>query len=408
MKKTIAVVATMDTKGLESDFIRSELNELGAQAMLIDIGVVGQATTAVDCSKDEVAVAGGSSMQSLLDNPSRQDASPVMIAGAANILKQKIAENEIHAVVGLGGTQGTPNCAKIFQQLPYGFPKIILSTVASGDTSGFVDILDITMMPAVADILGLNPFTRKILSNLAGAAFGMACSERSILPSSESKGVIGMTNLGVLTHGAMHAIELFEDAGYEVITFHAVGTGGRAMERMMREGLITAVFDYALGEIADGAYDGLRAANDERLTVASELGLPQVVCPGGAEHLGVWVDEPNFVPEQYKNHQFVFHNPYVFVPRLNRQEIIKVAETICDRLKECQGKCCFLIPSQGVSRYSVDGGDLQDRESDRAFFDALRNGLPKTIEFEELDFGAEDPKFVEAAVGKLLSLIESV
>ena len=407
MKKTIAVVATMDTKGIESDFIRSELQGFGASAFLIDIGVVGQATTDVDCSKDEVAKAGGSSMKALLENPSRKDASPVMIAGAAAVLKQKIEEGQIHAVVGLGGTQGTPNCAQIFQQLPYGFPKILLSTVASGDTSGFVDILDITMMPAVADILGLNPFTRKILSNLAGAAFGMACSQLSILPSSDSKGVIGMTNLGVLTDGALHAVKLFEQAGYEVITFHAVGTGGRAMERMMREGLITAVFDYALGEIADGAYGGLRSANDERLTVASELGLPQVICPGGAEHLGIWVDDPNFVPDQYKDHQYVFHNPYVFVPRLNSNEILKVAQTICQRLQNCQGKCSFMIPAGGVSRYSVAGGDLEDRESDKAFFDAIANGLPKSIDVQTLDYGAEDPAFVESAVTRLLELIES-
>ena len=406
MNKTVAVVATMDTKGAESDFIRSELESLGASAWLLDIGVVGSPCTSIDCSKEEVASSGGSSMQELLRAPSRQEASPIMIAGAAAILKEKIAANEIHAVVGLGGTQGTSNCAQIFQQLPYGFPKILLSTVASGDTSGFVDILDITMMPAVADILGLNPFSRKILSNLAGAAYGMACSTRTIQPSGDSKGVIGMTNLGVLTDGAMHAIEQFEQAGFEVITFHAVGTGGRAMERMMQEGLITAVFDYALGEIADGAYGGLRAANEERLTVASELGLPQVICPGGAEHLGIWVNDPDHVPDEYKNHQYVFHNPYVFVPRLNATEILKVAETICQRLQGCPGDCSFMIPEKGVSRYSVDGGELVDRASDQAFFDAIESGLPATIDVHRLELGVEEPAFVEAAVEKLLQLIE--
>ena len=307
MNKQIAVVATMDTKGLESDFIRSEIERFGGTVCLIDIGVVGEPKTNVDYSNQMVVEAAGEDFEKLRQSPSRQEASPIMIRGTAKILLDKIAAGEIQAVVGLGGTQGTPNCAQIFQQLPYGFPKIILSTIASGDTKGFMDIKDITMMPSVADILGLNPFSRKILSNLAGAAYGMAASERKIEKSKEASAFIGMTNLGVLTDGANVALELFEKAGFEVIVFHAVGTGGRAMEQMMREGLLTAVFDYALGEIADGCYDCLRAATDERLTVAAELGLPQVICPGGAEHLGIWVDEADSVPDDYKNHQYVFH-----------------------------------------------------------------------------------------------------
>ncbi len=407
MNKQIAVVATMDTKGLESDFIRSEIERFGGTACLIDIGVVGEPKTNVDYSNQMVVEAAGEDFEKLRQSPTRQEASPIMIRGTAKILLDKIAAGEIQAVVGLGGTQGTPNCAQIFQQLPYGFPKIILSTIASGDTKGFMDIKDITMMPSVADILGLNPFSRKILSNLAGAAYGMAASERKIEKSKEASAFIGMTNLGVLTDGANVALELFEKAGFEVIVFHAVGTGGRAMEQMMREGLLTAVFDYALGEIADGCYDCLRAATDERLTVAAELGLPQVICPGGAEHLGIWVDEADSVPDDYKNHQYVFHNPYVFVPRLNSEEIVKVGETIGQRLSGVKGDCCFMIPEKGVSRYSVEGGSLVDRESDAAFFNAIESSLPGTIELQRHPLGAEDPEFVKLAVNKLISMIQA-
>ncbi len=407
MTKTIGVVATMDTKGIESNFIRSELRAWGAKTCLLDIGVMGEPTTGVDYDRHAVAAAGGTSLNEILRNPTRQQASPIMIAGAARILREKIEQAEIHAVVGLGGTQGTSNCAQIFQQLPYGFPKIILSTVAAGDTSSFMGIKDITMMPAVADILGLNPLTRKILSNLAGAAFGMAQSQRVIQPDPDSRGVIGLTNLGVLTEGAQRAIDLLEQAGYEVITFHAVGTGGRAMEQMIREGLITAVFDYALGEIADEAYGGLRAADESRLTVAAELGLPQVVCPGGAEHLGIWVNEANDVPEKYRDHQYVFHNPYVFVPRLNSDEIAQVADAICQRLVRADQNCTFMIPEGGVSRYSVTGGPLVDRDSDRTFFDALKAGLPSRVKVVSLPSGAEDDQFVETAVSILLAQIEN-
>jgi uncharacterized protein (UPF0261 family) len=214
-----------------------------------------------------------------------------------------------------------------------------------------------------------------------------------------------MTNLGVLTHGATRAIALLEQAGYEVITFHAVGTGGRAMEQMIREGLITAVFDYALGEIADEVYGGLRAANQERLTVAAQHRIPQVVCPGGAEHIGLWVDQPNRVPEKYASHQFVFHNPYVFAPRLNAAEIRKVAETICQRLQGVTENCVFMIPEKGVSRYSAEGGPLVDRESDAVLFETLRQHMPRQIEVKSLPLAAEDPSFVTAAVDNLLSMI---
>ena len=406
MKKTIAVVATMDTKGVESDFIRQQIELLGGEACLIDIGVVGEAKVNADYTNRAVVEAAGESFDEMTKSPDRQTASPIMIKGTAAILIAKIQAGEIHAVAGLGGTQGTPNCAKIFQQLPYGFPKIILSTIASGDTSAMMDIKDIAMMPSVSDILGLNPFTRKILSNLAGAAYGMAISDSDSESQTDSKKtVVGMTNLGVLTEGANHAIELFEKEGFEVITFHAVGTGGRAMEQMMREGLITAVFDYALGEIADEVYECLRSANAERLTVAAELGLPQVICPGGAEHLGIWVNEPDTVPDKYKNHQYVFHNPYVFVPRLNAEEIKPVAQTICERLKNVKKDCAFLIPEKGVSRYSIEGGSLVDRESDAAFFGTIKNGLPSVVDCQVHPYGAEDPKFVELAVNQLVKFV---
>ena len=407
MKKKIAVVATMDTKGIESDFIRQQIEQLGGEACLIDIGVVGEAKTNVDFGNRDVFEKGGEDFDQLMDSPTRQQASPVMIKGAARILMELVESDEVHAVIGLGGTQGTPNCAQIFQQLPYGFPKIILSTVASGDTSSFMDIKDIAMMPSVADILGLNPFSRRVLGNVAGAAYGMACTGSTNKTTDSGKAVIGMTNLGVLTNGANLAVELFEKAGYEVIVFHAVGTGGRAMEQMMREGLITAVFDYALGEIADGCYDCLRAANDERLTVAGKLGVPQVICPGGAEHLGIWVNEADHVPEEYKDHQYVFHNPYVFVPRLNASEIEKVGHTICERLQGVKDRCKFLIPEKGVCRYSIDGGPLVDRESDEVFFRTIESNLPATVDCRRMPYGAEDPEFVEFAVNELIGLIES-
>lgn len=407
-RRTIAVLATLDTKGEEAAFLRDEITQLGATPLLIDVGLMGDAAVPADITAEELVAAGGGSLAALRAAASRQDAAPVLAAGAASILLQRIADGTVHAVLGLGGTQGTSLCGDIMQRLPYGFPKIILSTVASGDTSPFVGIKDVTMMFAVGDILGLNPVLRSMLANAAGAAYGMSLTDHSIAPDAVGKGTIAMTNLGVLTQGAMHAIDLFHAAGYEVITFHAIGAGGRAMEQMMREGLITGVFDYALGEIADWMHDALRAADEHRLTAAGQLGLPQVVCPGGAEHIGLLLAVPNQVPEAWRGHRHTFHSPVVFAPRLDAPQLEAVGAEIGRRLQSVRapGQAVFMIPRGGVSRYSIAGGPLEDRAGDEAFFAALRRAMPETVELVERDEAAEDPAFVADAVDRLIAMIE--
>ena len=404
--KTIAILATLDTKDAEADFMRAQLEELGGRAHIVDIGVVGTPGIAADTSRAEVIAAGGGSLDELLKDPTRAKANPFVVAGATKVLTELQQSGAIHGVVALGGTQGTSTCAPVLQALPYGFPKVMLSTAASGNTAPFVGIKDVTMMFAVSDILGLNVFSRKILANAAACAWGMAQVERSITKSS-AKGVIGLTNLGVLTSGAMHAISLFEEAGYEVITFHAIGAGGEAMEQMMKEGIITAVFDYALGELADGVFGVLRASGPERLTVAGSLGLPQIICPGGSEHLGILVESPNEVPDGYDDHQIVWHSPYVFVPRLKAEEQDQVAAEIGKRLEKTRGNAVFIMPLKGVSRYSAEGGALFNPDLDTAYWASLQRHLPAHIEREALDLTAEDPAFVEHAVKRLLAMIEA-
>jgi len=328
-----------------------------------------------------------------------------MVSGATRIVLDLIRDDAAHAVLGIGGTQGTSSCTQIMQALPYGFPKLMVSTVASGDTSPFVGIKDITMMFSVSDLLGLNPFTARILANAAAAAYGMAQVEGSVQTGVSDKPLIAMTNLGVLTEGANHAVKLFREAGYDVVVFHAVGSGGRAMEQLMKEGVVGAVFDYAMGEIADDVFGGLRAGGAERLTVAGSLGLPQVICPGGAEHLGLFV-EANTVPDEYKDHLHVFHSPVIFVPRLDRDEFVKVANEMCTRLQSTKGSAVMMLPLRGVGRYSIPGGPLYDPDGDKAFFDALKEGLPDGVEVVEMDAHAEEEAFVEHAVRRLIGMIE--
>lgn len=406
MSKTIAILATLDTKGQEAQFVADQITAMGGTPLLVDIGVVGESAISAGISRAEIATAGGTSLDKLLENPTRQEASPVMIAGASKLLLERASAGGVHGVVGLGGTQGTSNCCAIMRALPYGFPKVMVSTVASGDTSAFVDIKDITMMFSVGDILGLNPVTRKILANAAAAAHGMACSSVTLDMSAGEKPVIGITNLGVITDGAMLAIQHFQDAGYEVIVFHAIGAGGRAMEQMMKEGLIGAVFDYGLGEIPDDMYDGLRAGGKERLTVAGSLGLPQVICPGGLEHLGL-LTEPNTIPAKYKDHKVAFHNPIILAIRMNVDEMTAIGTEVAKRLSHTKDKAYFMMPMKGTSRYGVEGAELHDPAGDAAFLSAVKAGLPSNIELLEREAHAEDPAFVKEAVDRLIELIES-
>ena len=405
MSKTIALLITLDTKAQEAGFLKEQIESKGHKALLMDIGVVGKPGIEASISRETVISDGGGSLSELLKNPTREKSNPFVVKGCINILQKAISDNKVHAAIGLGGTQGTSTCCEIMGVLPYGFPKIMVSTIASGDTSGFVGIKDITMMFSVSDILGLNPFARKILANAAAAACGMAEVETKFVVEKGEKPLIGMSNLGVLTQGTIEAVKYFESKGYEVIVFHAVGSGGRAMEQMMKEGIIGAVFDYAMGEIADDVWSVLRAGGPERLTVAGKLGIPQVLCPGGVEHLGVLVP-PNEVPEAFKDHKYVFHSPVVFVPRLNADEIQKVAADICQRLQHTEGKAYFMIPKGGVGLYSKAGGVLYDLESDTAFFNYLKANLPANIEVVERDNYVEDPEFVREAADLLISLIE--
>ncbi len=406
MTKVIAIVATVDTKGEECAYIRDEITRMGGKALLMDIGVVNDPKIDVDVSSDQIASIGGIELSKLRKNLCRTTAPEVMVCGAIEVLLYKVTHGEVDGIISLGGTQGTANCTKIMQALPYGFPKLMVSTMAAGDTSSYVGIKDITMMFSVSDILGLNPLIRRILSNAAGAIVGMADAAIETQFSSD-RPLIGITNLGCLTQGTMLAIEAFSKRGYETIVFHAVGAGGRAMEQLMHDNIITAVLDYAQGDIVDAMFDGIRAADETRMTVASELGLPQVIVPGGIDHIGIMLDEPNMVTDKYKDRLYSFHNPVILVPRTNAEEISQVVEEICRRLTHENSNSVFVLPKKGISSYSVEGGELYDAASDAALYEAVAKSLPDNIPLIEVDAYIESAEFIEIIVNELVELIES-
>jgi uncharacterized protein (UPF0261 family) len=401
--KTIVILATLDTKGVEAQFLREQIEKQGDKALVVDTGVVGKPATRADVTREAVADAGGMSLPQILENPTREVAAPVMADGATKIVTELAAEEKVHGIVSMGGTQGTTLSTKVMRALPYGFPKVMVSTMASGNVAPWVDIKDITMMFSVTDILGLNPVTRKILANAAGAVCGMASVDVKL--EQGDRPLVAVTTVGITTQGAMKAIEVLEAAGYETIVFHAIGPGGRAMEQMMKEGIVGAVLDYSTIEVSNEMHQALLAGGPERLTTAGKLGLPQVLCPGALEVLVF--NEPETVPAKYQGRTLIPHSPQITDLRLNKEEMAEVGKEMARRLRYTKEEAIFMIPTAGYDSYAVKGMGFYDPEADAAFVAELKAGLPKNIRVIERDTHIEDPAFATEAAELLISLIQA-
>jgi uncharacterized protein (UPF0261 family) len=400
--KTIVVLATLDTKGVEARYLREQIEKMGAKALVVDVGVVGEPASQPDVSRAEVAAAGGRPLDELLKHPDREVAAPVMAAGATEIITQLASEDKVHGIVSMGGTQGTTLATSVMRALPYGFPKVMVSTMASGNVAPWVDIKDITMMFSVTDILGLNPVMRTILANAAGAVVGMA--QATVPMESTEKPLVGVTTVGITTQGAMKAIKVLEDAGYETIVFHAVGTGGRAMEQLMEEGVIGAVLDYSTIEVSNEMFHALLAGGEKRLTTAGKLGLPQVLAPGAIEVLVY--NEPETVPPPFNTRTLIRHSPKITDVRLNGEEMARVGEEVARRLQHTHDEAIFMIPTAGYDSYAVAGEGFYDPAADQAFVEALKANLPANIKVIERDTHIEDQAFATEAAQLLVELIE--
>ena len=400
-EKTIVVLATLDTKGRESDYLCEVIEELGHQALVIDSGVVGAPMGRADITRTQVAAAGGKSLED--SNPTREEMAPAMATGATKLVSQLVEEGRVHAILSMGGTQGTTLSTAVMRSLPYGFPKVMVSTMASSNVAPWVDTKDITMMFSVTDIMGLNPFMRKILANAAAAACGMADLDTQFTRGENP--LVAITTVGITTGGAMRAAELLEEAGYETMIFHAIGTGGRAMEEMMQQGIVGAVLDLATIEVSNEMYSALLAGGPDRLTTAGKLGLPQVVCPGSIEVLVF--NEPETVPEPFCHRTLVRHSPQITDVRLNREEMADVGREMAKRLAHTKDEAVILVPTQGYESYGVRGGPFHDLEADAALVTEIRAHLPANFRIEERATHINDPEFAAEAVEELVRLIRA-
>ena len=400
---TVVLLGTLDTKGEEYDFLRRRVRKEGVDALLVDTGVLGVPLAEPDISREEVAGAAGADAQELAKSGDRGAAVEAMARGAAEIVKELHAQGRLDAVLALGGSGGTAIATHAMRELPVGVPKLMVSTMASGDTRPYVGAVDVTLMYSVVDIAGLNPISERILGNAAAAAAGMAKVER---PQAEAeKPLVGATMFGVTTPSVTEARKRLEELGYEVLVFHATGTGGQSMEALIRSGFITASLDVTTTELADDLVGGVLSAGRERLEAAGELGIPQVVSLGALDMVNFGPFET--VPPQFRHRVLYKHNPTVTLMRTTPEECAELGRVIAEKLNQAQGPLTLFVPLKGVSLIATEGQVFHDPAADEALFGALRDHLDPDVDLQELDLDVNDPEFARAMADRLDALYRS-
>ena len=403
MAKTVCIVGTMDTKGIEFAFIKTQIESAGVSTCVINTGILGEPQLTPDISADEVAQAGGSSLQALRDEGDRGNSVTVMAQGAAVLVAEKQAAGEIDGIISLGGSAGTTIGTTAMQAVPVGVPKIMVSTLASGDTSPYVQSKDICMMYSVVDIAGINRLSRQILANAAGAIVGMVNAEAPAAATVD-KPLIAATMFGVTTPCVTKAREILEDAGYEVLVFHATGTGGQAMEDLVKGGFLAGVLDATTTELADELVGGILSAGPDRLEAAGQSGLPQVVAPGALDMVNF--GPPDTVPEKFSDRLFYQHNPTVTLMRTTAEETAELGRIMARKLSEAQGPTTVIIPTQGVSAIDKTGQPFDSPEARAAWTDNLKAHIGDNVTVIEMDAHINDDAFAIKLVETLLASIQ--
>lgn len=399
MAKTVCIVGTMDTKGVEFSFIKSQIESAGVSTCVINTGILGEPQLTPDISADEVAQAGGSSLQALRDEGDRGNSVAVMAQGAATRIAEKHATGEIDGIISLGGSAGTTIGTTAMQAVPVGVPKIMVSTLASGDTSPYVQSKDICMMYSVVDIAGINRLSRQILANAAGAIVGMVNAEAPA--ATADKPLIAATMFGVTTPCVTKAREVLEAAGYEVLVFHATGTGGQAMEDLVKGGFLAGVLDATTTELADELVGGVLSAGPDRLEAAGETGLPQVVAPGALDMVNF--GPPDTVPEQFNDRLFYQHNPTVTLMRTTPEETAELGRIMARKLSEAKGPTTVIIPTRGISAIDQTGQPFDSPEARTAWIENLKAHIGDNVTVVEIDAHINDDAFATKLAETLLA-----
>lgn len=403
--KSILIIGCFDTKGEDFSFLRQCIIDQGEEVIAIDTGVMGSTVEfPVDFESDLVAMEAGESILKLRDKGDRGYAIDVMGLGAARIVDKLLKEGKIKAAIGMGGGGGTYVAISAMQAIPIGIPKFCLTTLATKDLSRQIGSKDITLMPSIVDVAGLNKISRLLMRQAAGAICGMA--NVKFVEEEVNKQCIAISMFGNTTTCVNKCRELLEKHGYETLVFHANGVGGRTMETLIREGYFTAVLDITTTELADDLCGGVCSAGPKRLNAAGEKGIPQVVAPG-------CLDMVNFaqldtVPQQYKDRKLYSWAPDVTLMRTNKKENAILGERFADKLNQSKSVVSVLLPTKGVSQIDAENGIFYDPEANQVLFDSIKEHSNSNLKVVEIDAHINDNEFSERLVKELLDLMNNV
>jgi uncharacterized protein (UPF0261 family) len=401
---TVVLVGTLDTKGTEYAWLADRIRERGVDVVLVDAGIVGEPLATPDISRDEVAAAVGADVGALAAAGDRGVAVETMARGAAEIVGRLHAEGRLDAIGGLGGSGGSALVTHAMRALPVGLPKLMVSTVASGDTSPYVGSVDVTMMYSVVDIAGINQISARILANAAAALAGMAGA--TVPELGEARPLIGASMFGVTTPAVTTARERLEELGYEVLVFHQTGAGGGSLEELVKAGYLVGVLDVTTTEFCDLVVGGVLQAVPDRLESAGRAGIPQVVSLGA-------LDMVNFgpldtVPERFADRNLYVHNPTITLMRTTPDECREIAALIARKLNGSTGPTELFIPLRGVSAIATEGQVFHDPEADAALIETFRESIdPDVVKIVEIDADVNAPEFALAMANRLHELIEA-
>ncbi|WP_326593067.1 Tm-1-like ATP-binding domain-containing protein [Streptomyces sp. NBC_01294] len=407
----VVLVGTLDTKGVEYGWLRERLLRAGVEVVLVDTGIMGEPRVPADVPRDAVARAAGTELSELRAAADRGAAVTTMARGAEATLLRLHAEGRLHGVLAIGGSGGTSIATRAMRALPLGVPKLMVSSMASGDVTPYVGSSDITMMYSVVDIAGINSVSGPVLANaveaIAGMARGFARASLEHLPPRLGAGprpLVAASMAGVTTTGVDAARERLTELGYEVLVFHVSGTGGRTLETLAGQGVFAGVLDLTLSELADDLCGGILTAGPDRLSAAGRAGVPQVVSLGALDMVKFGPLET--LPRKVRDRGVHVHNPSITVIRTTESECAELGRRVAAKLRAATGPTAVCVPLRGLSTLGAPGGLYHDPGADRALFSALRDGLRgSAARLYDYDTHINDPAFGRAAADRLHAMI---
>jgi uncharacterized protein (UPF0261 family) len=400
--RTVLLVGTLDTKGHEYAYLRDRLRLAGVGTLVADVGTLQPPHGCEsDITREDVAAETGVDLAALTEARDRGAAITAMADAAAALASRLHGEGRIHGLLAAGGSGNTAIATRAMQALPVGVPKLMVSTVAAGDTRNYVGAADVTLMASVTDVAGVNSISGRILANAAAAMAGMV--EAPPVELGEQRPLVAATMFGVTTPCVTRAREELESRGYEVLVFHATGTGGRAMEALVEGGFLRGVLDATTTELCDDLVGGVLSAGPDRLEAAGRHGIPQVVSLGALDMVNFGARDT--VPSQFRDRNLYVHNPSVTLMRTTADECAELGRRIARKLSQATGPTALFVPLAGVSMIDADGQPFHDPDADAALFGAIREALDDRVELIEMDCNVNDPAFATAMAEKLDSYL---